>query len=189
METIVTGVQFIYYLVGTIIGLASLIGYLIHAQRRASAAVGRARDLAVHRTTLEGRVVATGELLRSPLTQRECVLYEMEILRINGEPVEDKKIPDFIIETKEERFFVYGSDVQVAKKFDFEANDPDPKYEPVLKKYGLNYYDWTVYKILQCRERLVVPGQTVTLSGSFDYAPANPRIILPLPGTKLTLDD
>ena len=189
LETIFFGAEFIYYVLGSIFALGWWIAHVILTMERASAALRRANDLVTHRSTLKGRVIPTGELLRAPLTNRECAMYDMEILRITGNAVCDKKIPDFILETDKERFFVYGLDVKINKSFDFNANDPDPKLESVLTKYGLQYYDWTVYKIVQCRERVVLPGQTITLSGSFDYIDAKPRIIRPLSGTKLTLDD
>lgn len=175
-----------------VIGLVSLGTFLYSVAlfgARILAWIGHVIEVIKHRSTLKGRVVATGELQRSPFLGAECVMYETEILRLEGDPIYDRKGADLIIESDAGRVRVAASDVVLKKKFDLFLKDADPKYTSVIERYGHTYEDWRVYRILCCQERVVRPGQVVEIRGSFQYVGDNPRRVEPVPNTSLSLRD
>jgi hypothetical protein len=143
--------------------------------------------LAKTRGTRKGRVIATGDLLHSPFGGHACVMYEVEILRISGSPICERKATDFIIENDSGHTLIRANEVVIKKRFDLVIDDPDPTFKSVLAKYGLDYEDWRIHKILRCQERIVLPGQFVEIRGFFNEIDTNPRILELLPETVLAL--
>lgn len=186
--------DYIWYAISLIFISVYIALHLIVAAYRmkmaAATVVGatqHAVHVAQHRAVRKGRVVSTDELLRAPLSGHECIMYEFEILRIDGDPICDHKVTNFILEDGGERVFVYGQSIRMEHEFDLVLNDPDPQYKSVLAKYGIDYHDWQVYKVVSVRERYVAPGQQIQLSGSFELRDAKPPILQPVMGTHVSL--
>jgi hypothetical protein len=168
----------------------AVIDWFTKAGKTAAAAVfvaEHAAEIAKHLNNLRGRVSASEGLLRAPFSGRECIMYEVEIMRLGDEVISDRKVPSFIVEDENGRTLVYGQDIRLANEFELTLDKPDPKYKSVLEKLGVDYHDWEVYKVIRCQERCILPDQEVVLSGSFVYDDANPRILRPIAGTKVAL--
>ncbi|HRI68746.1 MAG TPA: hypothetical protein PK156_31170 [Polyangium sp.] len=160
---------------------------VIRVLAKTATATKRVVELAQNRNSRKGRVIAMGDLLRTPFGGRECVMYEVEILRIYGDPICDRKMPNFLLENDSGRVWIYGNDVCLENKFDLVLDDPDPKYKAVLEHYGIDYHDWQVHKVIRCQERYIAPGQEVELSGFFQVVEANPPRLQRISDTTLVL--
>lgn len=132
---------------------------------------------------VEGNALNVNQPLIAPLSQRECVFYQILIEKKVGSGknshwktvVDEEKIQDFLVEQTGERLIIFPKQnpenyyaylVSDKKANSGTFNDPTPEFQSLLDNYGIESTGLFGFnKQIRYRESIIEIGERITVAG------------------------
>jgi hypothetical protein len=127
---------------------------------------------------ISGRIRAVGDMVRAPLSQRQCVFYDVTVeeARSRGKSgqwtqiVRETDGVDFLVEDRTGKALVYAGGMKVVTVKDHERqsgtfNDATADLEAFLARHGKWSKGLVFNKNLRYREGVFEPGDRITVLG------------------------
>lgn len=136
-----------------------------------------------HYSKVEGNALNVNQPLIAPLSQRECVFYQIVIeKKVNSGKnshwktiVDEEKIQAFFVEQTGERLLIFPKQnpknyyaylVSDKKANSGTFNDPTPEFQSLLDNYGIESTGFFGFnKQLRYRESIIEVGERITVAG------------------------